>query len=283
MLKTDLHRTMNIYKIKTFWQIESFHGWADKNPRPGYVKGQKFIVSSDKDENELYREINSKLSDDDYVSFQIDGKTKSTKPYTVEQFVNILKSARLELSFTIPTDENDIYCEKASCKETIVHDKVFVTNATARSIAYHTCLFLQGEKNPSMLHYDEDEIERIKDMFVKQSTEFLDMYMRVKVGQQSFLEGLTEKQRLKFYKECLVKNIVKRSTYVYHATNECKRLLSDYDERRKNTGVFMTEEGFHLDKEYLKKLGFRGCGACYPEESPYEVITSSAEEWGIDI
>lgn len=39
---------MNFFKAKTFFQIEMFRGWSDKNPQPQNIKGPNFLVMSKK-------------------------------------------------------------------------------------------------------------------------------------------------------------------------------------------------------------------------------------------
>ncbi len=104
---------------------------------------------------------------------------------------------------------------------------VYVTNATARSIAY------QLSKKGST-RYDRDELE---ELFLIQSEEFLDVFN-------------------------LHKDSIKRN--VYHKKRRCQLLYSDYDvgkKHYKNSGVFEADT-FEFTLSFLKKLDFRPCSRC---------------------
>lgn len=163
--------------------------------------------------------------------------------------------------------------------------QVFVTNATARSIAYSVCLFLNKEKGLEDIEPKEKEVIHYKDMFIKESREFLDVYLRMKLQLNEFLDSLSEKECISFFKEKAISKIKESFRHIYHINEDCEYLLSDYrqdDIHRKNSGIF---EGIKLDSRFLDELGFRGCHHCTGSPGQYiytEILTSTAEDWGLD-
>lgn len=280
---------MNFFKAKTYFQIEVFRGWSDKNPQPENIKGPNFYVMSKKTEKELSNDINAYIIDKTAINFRLEGirPTAVTDDFlTEEEFtnkllhlkLNVVEEAELQLSKKYRSIDNNIRFKDDGFQ-------VFVTNATAKSIAYSVCLFLNKEKGIKDIEPQNSEVIRYQDLFIGESTEFLNVYLRMKMHLNEFLDSLSEGERMRFFKEKAISKIKESFRHIYHIKKDCECLLRDYREddiHRRNSGIF---EGIKLDSRFLDELGFRGCHHCTGFLSQFtytEVLTSTAEDWGLD-
>lgn len=286
---------MNYFKVKTFFQIEYFKGWADKNPKPGYVYGPNFYVKSEKSEKELYLDVNNITKEKSPVSFRLSNVNSNSISITEEQLVKKLLGLSLSVcSHPIQDKEPNRNSEKhpiSTDASNEIQDEseysVYVTNATANNIAYQVCLLINQENGEIDITPKQEQTEYYLNLFTNQASEFITAYLRLTLHLDDFVDSLSIDDRIRFFKEKTKNKIKDRFRYIYHMDNECKLLHSDYKEGgvfRANTQVF---DGYNIDSRFLKELGFRGCKVCCPGESSedeegyrYTTIYTTAEEWG---
>lgn len=152
-----------------------------------------------------------------------------------------------------------------------IKKKVFITNAVAHSVAYYAWVYINHHYKVAKNFWFAKDVEEIKEEFLKQSKEFLEMYKDIINHIDEILPRFTEDELLRYFKssdKMIVKHYIRR---VYHTHLECDFMRSDYsetDSHHLNTGVFFENnllKGTHvycLDEEYLKELGMRECKGC---------------------
>lgn len=280
---------MNFFKAKTFFQIEYFRGWSDKKPQPANIKGPKFLIKSPKTGKELSKDIDASIVDKTAINFILEEihPTVVTENFlTEDEFtkkllhlkLNVVEEQELQVPQNKRTIDNVDRIKNGGFQ-------VYVTNATARSIAYNVCLFMNKEKGIEDIEPQDSEVIRYQELFIGESTEFLNVYLRMKLHLNEFLDSLSEEELLRFFKEKAISKIKMSFRHIYHIKGDCEYLLADYrqdDIHRRNSGIF---EGIKLDSRFLDELGFRGCQKCtgYLRQYTYkEVITSTAKDWGLD-
>jgi hypothetical protein len=142
---------------------------------------------------------------------------------------------------------------------------VYITNATANSIAFYAWLYISKCTN------DNFSQDILKDMFLKQSEEFLSIYAKLLRNPDVLIGKLSKNEYEQYFKDTAVVDIPKLLRKVYHVNLECDYMRSPFEEDTRyyaNTGVFFERNLINgtsyycLDENYLKELGMRQCKKC---------------------
>jgi hypothetical protein len=210
-------------------------------------------------------EAKKNLEDGDLTSFQIiiDGESYYIIGHSKDDISDFYcPVARLsDEPFKSPfINKQDTYPEFRS-------QRVFITNATARSIALVAYIFDQ-QKRGRWQHLDDDEIREYELLLAQESEELARSY-NAAMDNFSLIENVVnnltwEKRMDLFYESDKNKAIEKLKRHVFHKDEYCKNMLEKFG-RIENSGVFDTECEeckYFLHVDYLFSLGFRGCRRC---------------------
>ena len=147
-----------------------------------------------------------------------------------------------------------------------IKNKVFITNATANSVAFYAWLYINKCTKDELSH------DTLKEMFLKQSEDFLVIYTKLLRNPDELLNKLNKQEYRKYFNDVSKVNIPKQFfRKVYHINLECESMRSPFEEGNMfyaNTGVFFERNlikgtsYYCLDEPYLKELGMRQCKKC---------------------
>ena len=147
-----------------------------------------------------------------------------------------------------------------------VKKTVYVTNATANSVAFYAWLYICKCTSENLSQ------DKLKDMFLKQSEEFLAIYAKLLRNPEELFNRLNEKEYKQYFKEVSIVDVPRQFfRKVYHVNFECEKLRSPFEEDTRffpNTGVFFEKNlvkgtnYYCLDENYLLELGMRKCKMC---------------------
>ena len=216
------------------------------------------------------KEAKKNLEEGDFWSYQIvvDDETYYIVARTPEDIADFnYPVARL-------SDEpfDSLFFEEKKVHPEFREQKVYVTNATARSAALIASIY-DEQKIGQINRYINDDVEEYLALFARESSEFARSY---NAGCENFsiiknaINCLTwEKRKELFYEDDIDKIIEKLKRHTFHTIEDCQYLLRDYpiSNHRKldNSGVFESENEevcYFLHVDYLFSLGFKGCRGC---------------------
>ncbi len=145
--------------------------------------------------------------------------------------------------------------------------RVYVTNATANSVAFYAWLYI------NKCTEDKESLEDVKSLFVTQSKAFLAIYTKLLSNPDELIKQLNPKEIEKYFQHVQTKDIPRQFfRKIYHTKLECEYMRKAFDEGDKyfaNTGVFYEKNilnngaSFYcLDEDYLQELDMRECKIC---------------------
>ena len=146
-----------------------------------------------------------------------------------------------------------------------VKKTVYITNRVADSVAFYAWLYINKCTKVKMTR------DYLKELFLKQSEDFLAIYTKLLRNPDEFIGHLTKNDYQQYFKGVAIVDIPKEFRKIYHTHLECEYMRSPYEEDSRyfaNTGVFFEKnliKGTHyysLDESYLKELGMRKCKMC---------------------
>lgn len=147
-----------------------------------------------------------------------------------------------------------------------VKKTVYVTNATANSVAFYAWLYICKCTSENLSQ------DKLKDMFLKQSEEFLAIYAKLLRNPEELFNRLNEKEYKQYFKEVSIVDVPRQFfRKVYHVNFECEKMRAPFEEDTRffpNTGVFFEKNlvkgtnYYCLDENYLLELGMRKCKMC---------------------
>ena len=142
---------------------------------------------------------------------------------------------------------------------------LYITNRVADSVAFYAWLYINKCTKEKMTR------DYLKELFLKQSEDFLAIYTKLLRNPDEFISHLTKNDYQQYFKGVAIVDIPKEFRKIYHTHLECEYMRSPYEEGSRyfaNTGVFFEKnliKGTHyysLDESYLKELGMRKCKMC---------------------
>ena len=161
----------------------------------------------------------------------------------------------------IAPKRNSVFMFEREIKKT-----AYVTNATANSVAFYAWLYIS--------RCTEEDItqDKLKDMFLKQSEEFLAIYAKLQRNPDELINRLKKTEYQQYFNNVPIVDIPRQFfRKVYHVSLECEYMRSPFEEENRyfpNTGVFFERNlvkgtnYYCLDENYLKELGMRPCKKC---------------------
>ena len=206
-------------------------------------------------------EANYALEQDELVCHKV-----SMEKGDVAYVVANLEDDISDMWIRMPQIERVEYVEDDADAYSIVDGTaVYVTKATAYSMAYRACLYLNKKKGIKDLTPKESDMKKYQELFIKQSRKFLKIYSELIGCSDSFVDSLDDKECLRYFHEKTKKKIIESFRCIFHNHIKCKWMYNDYKENdiiRPNTGIYTLENIYTMNSKYLKELGFRLCMGC---------------------
>lgn len=166
--------------------------------------------------------------------------------------------------------------------------KAFVTNATARSVAWIAYIYDQF-KNGMLHRLSNDDIEEYEILFANESSEFARSY-NAALSDFSVIKrvisDLTCEKRKEFFYESEANEVLnKLMRRIFHTNEGCQYMKGDFTRKNgqklDNSGIFEAEDQerqYYLHVDYLFKLGFNGCKKCNVGSDRIEFAWGEKEE-----
>ena len=215
-------------------------------------------------------EAKKKLEDSDLTSFQIivDGESY----YIIGNCKDDISDFYYPVARLSDEPFDSPFLNKQDSHPEFRSQRVYITNATARSIAIVAYIYDQ-HKRGKWQHLDEEDIYEYEELLLEESSELARSYKSA-MDNFSIIEKVVnnltrEKRKNLFYESDNSKVIDKLKRNIFHTNEDCPYMLQDFPISKNriidNSGVFESEnqeDRYYLHVDYLFNLGFRGCRRC---------------------
>jgi len=215
-------------------------------------------------------EAKKKLEDSDLTSFQIivDGESY----YIIGNSKDDISDFYYPVARLSDEPFDSPFLNKQDSHPEFRSQRVYITNATARSIAIVAYIYDQ-HKRGKWQHLDEEDIYEYEELLLEESSELARSYKSA-MDNFSIIEKVVnnltwEKRKNLFYESDNSKVIEKLKRNIFHTNEDCPYMLQDFPISKNrtidNSGIFESEnqeDRYYLHVDYLFSLGFRGCRRC---------------------